>query len=342
MTIAWHSSRWVFAATEGGRFDPGTGPGRYERARNWLEGSGATRAMAAFTFDPDEQGSVVVTAGEPMIPGAEQAATLSGSVDGRAAWEEGFARATAALADGTLEKVVLARHLVCDFLEPVDAFAVWSRLTTENPETYQFLIDGLVGASPELLVGVDRRRVESLALAGTAASSQDLEGSKLEHEHQLAADSVKSALRRHVEDIRSTRSNHRFGELVHAATRFEGLLRPGSGILDLLAELHPTAAVAGTPRDAAIAMIRDIEPPRGLYAGPVGWFDTEGNGEFAIALRCGRVAGHRVVLYAGGGLVAGSDLLSEWAETELKLAPMQSALGIDHRRGDRVEPAPGS
>lgn len=329
MTIAWQSNRMSFAATEGARFDPGTGPGRYGRAREWLEESGTPRAMAAFTFDPEEQGSVVITAGEPLEPAAYHTPALAGTMDGRAAWDDGFTRVSVALADGGLEKVVLARQLVYDFDRPVDAFAIWSRLIEGNPGTYQFLIDGLVGASPELLVGVDQGRVESLALAGTARSSLDLTGSKMKHEHQLAADSVELALTPHVDDLESIRSDHRFGDLVHTGTRFEGLLRPGSGILDLLAELHPTAAVAGTPRDAAIAMIRDIEPPRSLYAGPVGWFDLAGNGEFAIALRCGQVSGHQVVLYAGGGLVAGSDRSLEWAETELKLGPMRSVLGVD-------------
>lgn len=329
MTIAWESTRMTFAGAEGNRFDPGTGPRRYERARDWLEMSGASRAFAAFTFDPDAEGSVVVTPGEAGEPAPAPFDPPVLITDGRAEWEEGFERAIEALADGRLEKVVLARQVAYDWGASADALAVWSRLTRNNPGTYQFLVDGLVGASPELLVGVDQGRVESLALAGTAGSPRGLHGSKVEQEHKLAADSVESAFRTHVHRIRSVRSAHRFGELVHTGTRFEGLLRPGSGILDLLADLHPTAAVAGTPRDDAVDAIRRLERPRGLYAGPVGWFDTEGDGEFAIALRCGQVSGRRVVLFAGGGLVPGSHRELEWAETELKLTPMRSALGID-------------
>lgn len=329
MIVAWASPRLSLAARVARRFDPGTGPDRYRRARDWLDGSGERLALAAFTFDLEEPGSLVVTPGEPVSdPNPESPSGGREQDDGRHRWEQGFVRATHAIAKGRLEKVVLARRVECRFERPVDPFAVWTDLAAGNPGTYPFLIGGLVGASPELLVGVDQGRVESLALAGTAGSARDLHGEKVDLEHTLAADSVESALMRHADGVRSNRATHRFGDLVHTGTRFVGHLKAGSGVLDLVADLHPTAAVAGTPREAAVDLIRELEDSRGLYAGPVGWFDAEGNGEFAIALRCGRVADDRVVLWAGGGLVAGSDREQEWAETELKLAPMRRALHI--------------
>jgi menaquinone-specific isochorismate synthase len=114
----------------------------------------------------------------------------------------------------------------------------------------------------------------------------------------------------------------------HVGTRIEGPAVPGTTVAEILADLHPTAAVAGTPTKTAMDLIREMEPrSRGRYAGPVGWMSAEGDGVFAIALRCGQVEGHHMTLFAGGGLVDGSEEDPELAETELKLAPMLAALG---------------
>lgn len=310
-------------------FDPGSGSGRYRRALEFLGETGEPRAVAAFTFDPEMSGSMVVV--PVAAPPAETEETSPGTVvdDGEESWRRGLATAMTAIASGRVEKVVASRRVEYRFDRPVDPLSVFSRLRAGDWGTYHFLVDGLVGASPELLVGMDRGRVEALALAGTAAVASDLDDSRIELEHTYAAASVAEVLERHTDRLSSARSVHTFGSLTHIGTRFTGRAGPATGVLDILADLHPTAAVAGTPAQAALELIREIEPDRGRYAGPVGWFDTEGNGEFAIALRCGQVSGTRVVLHAGGGLVAGSDPEKEWAETELKLAPMRAALGVE-------------
>ena len=121
----------------------------------------------------------------------------------------------------------------------------------------------------------------------------------------------------------------KFGDINHLATRVSGPAVAGTTVLDVLSSLHPTAAVAGRPSDTALKVIKDLEArSRGRYAGPVGWFNAGGEGEFAIALRCGLIDRDKVTLYAGGGIVRGSDVDSEFAETEMKLRPMLQALGL--------------
>ena len=185
-------------------------------------------------------------------------------------------------------------------------------------------------ASPELLVSLSDGHVVSLALAGTAVDADDLRSAKIEREHRYTASSVESALASHVSNLeKKSKRVVSFGDIKHLASRFEGAVLPGTSVLSVLASLHPTAAVAGTPTDPAVSLIRSIEPQgRGRYAGPVGWFNTDGEGEFAIALRCGLITGGMATLYAGGGIVVGSDPVSEFDETELKLRPMLRALGL--------------
>jgi menaquinone-specific isochorismate synthase len=187
-----------------------------------------------------------------------------------------------------------------------------------------------VGASPELLVSHRDGVISSLVLAGTAPNAESLGSAKMDLEHVLAASSVRDGLSQFVTALATpSRTVLEFGEIKHLATRFEGRATNGSTVLDVLGTLHPTASVAGTPRAAALDLIREIEPTsRGRYAGPVGWFNTAGEGEFAIALRCGLIEENQVTLYSGGGLVQGSEPTSEFAETELKLRPMLQALGV--------------
>ncbi|HEX6946968.1 MAG TPA: chorismate-binding protein [Acidimicrobiia bacterium] len=330
MKAAWSSPIGRIVGAMGEARDPGTGQDRYRGAFDLLVADGGKLALAAFTFDPDEPGSVVVMAG-PDVPIAIGSPIPSGRVtdDGRSEWEAGFDDAITSLASGEVAKVVLARRVTCVFESEVDPATVWRHLIDQNPGTYCFLIDGFVGASPELLVRVDDDRVESLALAGTAATEDALENEQILTEHRHTAESVGAALAPLTTEFSADRGIHRFGGLTHVGTRFEGKLKPGVTVLDVLADLHPTAAVAGTPRDASLDLIRRIEGPRGLYAGPVGWFDRDGNGEFAIALRCGRITDSQVTLYAGGGLLVGSDRDRESKETDLKLRPMLRALGLE-------------
>lgn len=331
MKVAWSSPTSSLEGGSGERFDPGIGSDRYLRALDWIRAKNLPRALASFTFDLDEPGSIVVAATDETTPPQPISPLPRGTVTdpGWEAWEAGFDGARTALESGELEKVVLARRVECTFESEVDAAAVWRRLVAANPGSYCFLVDGLVGASPELLTRVDGQMVESLALAGTAPAGGELAGDVIDREHRHAADSVADALRPLTTEIHSDRGIHRFGGLSHVGTRFHGVLRPEVSVLDVLAAVHPSAAVAGSPTDAAIRTIRANESPRGRYTGPVGWFDEIGNGEFAVALRCGLVAGDRVVLHAGGGLVRGSNRDRERSETTLKLGPMLEALGLE-------------
>lgn len=319
-------------------FDPGTGPDRYEKALVALRESGMPFGYASFTFDPDLEGSVVLVpdrisqvSTDDLAPSPRPMPDGWIETDGADRWMDGIGQALGHLESGQLEKVVLARQVAVDFGGEIPIREVTRRLHLDQPACYTFAVDGLVGASPELLVSLKDGRVRSLALAGTAMEADGLNSPKIEREHHYTASSVESALHEHVSDLEvKSRGVVSFGEIKHLASRFEGRSLPGTSVLSVLESLHPTAAVAGTPTAPAVELIRKIEPTgRGRYAGPVGWFNTDGEGEFAIALRCGLIEGARVTMYAGGGIVVGSDPASEFEETELKLRPMRRALGLE-------------
>lgn len=313
--------------------DPGVGPDRFRQALESLRSSGRPTAFASFTFDEAESGSVVVIP-EHTSRGSLPAESGSGPGarlvdDGIAAWREGFGLAMDAIATENLAKVVLARQVEVGLSNHIDATSILARLMAGNRDCYLFSVDGLVGASPELLVSLRGGRLRTLALAGTATDPDGLETVKISEEHRHVADSVTTVLSRHLDGVDLTEQvivSH--GAMSHVGTKIEGPAVPGTTVAEVLADLHPTAAVAGTPTKAAIDLIREIEPrSRGRYAGPVGWMGASGDGIFAIALRCGQIRGSRMTLFAGGGLVAGSEEGPELAETELKLAPMLEALG---------------
>lgn len=315
------------------RLDPGTGPTRYHKALEALRGSGRPVAFASFSFDIHEPTSVVVAPGttrlQPSListPSPDEVAIVDDGVD---AWTKGFHKAMLAVSAGEVEKVVLARQVLVELAPDFDATVLASRLAGANPGCFVFSVEGLIGASPELLVSVRGGRVKTLALAGTATDAEELESVKISEEHRHVSSSVRSVLSRHMTHIDLTEQvivPH--GAMSHVGTRIEGPARPGTTVADILADLHPTAAVAGVPTNSATELIREMEPAsRGRYAGPVGWLDTTGDGVFAIALRCGQVSGSRMTLFAGGGLVDGSEEAGELDETELKLAPMLNALG---------------
>lgn len=313
--------------------DPGPGPDRYRRALASLRASGRSMAFASFTFDPDETGSVLAIPesterGNPL-PGWDMTPAVEVVDDGVAVWRTGFEKSMLEIETGRVEKVVLARKVRALVSPDLDPGAVVARLAPDNPGCYLFSVDGLIGASPELLVSLRNGRVRTLALAGTATDPEDLETVKISEEHRHVSSSVFAGLSKHIIEVELAEQviiNH--GAMSHVGTRLEGPVRPNTTVADILADLHPTAAVAGSPTGTALDLIREVEPgSRGRYAGPVGWIDTAGDGVFAIALRCARIDAGRATLYAGGGLVAGSEEEAELAETELKLAPMLNALG---------------
>lgn len=334
--VIWSHGEATLLGYGGKRHDPGAGPGRYESAARALRSSGAGMAFASFTFDPDEEGSVVIipekviaitSRGAPALPLNEWRLRMVS--DGIDAWRAGLGRAVEALAEGLVEKVVLVRQARVAVDPAPHLPTVAERLRVEGLSSYTFLIEGLVGCSPELLVSLRRGRLTSLALAGTATDRRGLGSEKMRREHSLAVESVRAGLKGHVRSLDEDHAETRvFGDIHHLGTRLGGVATTGATVTKVLADLHPTAGVAGVPTPAALDLIRELEPgSRGRYAGPVGWFRPTGEGEFAIALRCGLVDGERAVLYAGGGIVEGSRPDEELAETELKLRPMLSALG---------------
>jgi menaquinone-specific isochorismate synthase len=255
-------------------------------------------------------------------------------------WEQAVAAAVGRITRGDLRKVVLARDLYASADAPIDPRVLLRRLAARYPDCFTFACAGLVGATPELLIRRDGREVSSLVLAGTkprgATAAEDdrlaaelTSSLKENEEHRYAAASLREALAPLCEalEVAGTPELIKYANVQHLGTRVRGTLAVNRSALALVAALHPTAAVGGTPTDAAVELIRELESmDRERYAGPVGWMDAEGNGEWGIALRCAQLDGRRARLFAGCGIVAGSDPAAELAETQVKFRPMQTAL----------------
>ncbi|MDQ1604476.1 MAG: menaquinone-specific isochorismate synthase [Actinomycetota bacterium] len=323
-------------------------------------GSGPV-AFGSFAFSDDEPSLLVVpevvlgrdgertwltTVGEPLrLASPEPVRATRGLryahgdvpvTDFRAA----VARAVDLISSGVLAKVVLARDLVAVAEDDIDVRAVLAGLTEANPDCWTYAVGGLVGATPELLLSRAGDRVLSRVLAGTTGRGVDadedrsrvdalLHSVKNQEEHRYAVESVVDALAPHVHDLAVPDRPHALvlSNLTHLATDVTATVRDGSDVLDLLGSLHPSAAVGGTPRRAALGVIGRLEAmERGRYAGPVGWVDANGDGEWGIALRCAQLAGPTARLFAGCGIVADSDPDEEVAETQAKLVPVRDAL----------------
>jgi menaquinone-specific isochorismate synthase len=273
-------------------------------------------------------------------------------------WEQAVAQAVATInAQGeALRKVVLAQDLYATAADPIDVRVLLSRLAARYPDCYTFACDGLVGATPELLIRRDGRQVSALVLAGTAprggtqAEDEELGAGLLAdakniEEHVYAVASMRETLGPLCEtlEIDPRPALLKLPNLQHLGTHVRGTLRstestarttvqskagntPKSA-LALAAAVHPTAAVCGTPAATAMELIRELEQmDRERYAGPVGWVDADGNGEWAIALRCAQLSGRTARLFAGCGIVAGSEPSAELAEAQVKFRPMRTAL----------------
>lgn len=290
------------------------------------------------------------TVGAP-VPDAEETAygphwagTVGPGAQSPQGYQDSVRQALERIAAGELSKVVLARDLTGSVPAGSDLRRLVRALSTGYPDTWAFAVDGLIGASPETLVTVQERTVTARVLAGTigrgadadadtAASARLASSTKDLDEHEYAVQSVLASLRPHTRALAASEQPFllKLPNLFHLATDVEGELADGGSSLDLIGALHPTAAVAGTPTAAAISAIRELEPfDRGRYAGPVGWVDAAGNGEWAIALRCAQFSPAEgaiaVTAYAGAGIVAGSDPESELLETRVKFRPLVDAL----------------
>jgi len=258
-----------------------------------------------------------------------------------AGYGDAVASAVARIGAGEVRKVVLSRELRAHLPAGADVRRALVELALGYADCWTFAVDGFLGASPETLVRVTDGRADARVLAGTAArgGNADTDGrsaaalsasAKDLAEHAFAVDSVLEALRPHTSSLEARGPfTLKLPNLWHLATDVTGTLADGSSALDLVAALHPTAAVAGTPREAALTVIRELEPfDRGRYAGPVGWIGADGSGEWAVALRSAQVdeAGD-ITAYAGGGIVADSDPVLEVAETTMKFRPIVEAFG---------------
>ncbi|WP_459984351.1 isochorismate synthase [Nocardioides sp. AN3] len=263
-----------------------------------------------------------------------------GALDGEQ-WMSAVAEAVARIDAGALEKVVLARDLIATTASAIDVRWPLAQLSASYPMCWTFHVDGLFGATPELLVRRERGLVTSRVLAGTirrtgdetrddelagalSRSSKDLE------EHEYAVRSVADALEPHCSSMNVPEAPFvlHLPNVMHLATDVTGVVRDGITSLELAAALHPSAAVGGTPRDRAVALIAELEQmSRDRYAAPVGWMDAAGDGEWGIALRSALVSGDTIRLFAGCGVVGSSDPASELAESQAKLVPVRDALG---------------
>jgi menaquinone-specific isochorismate synthase len=258
-------------------------------------------------------------------------------------WEQAVAEAVTAIKAGSLRKVVLALDQFATAAEPVDVRVLLRRLADRYPECFTFACDGMVGATPELLIRQAGRQVSALVLAGTAPRGGDpaedealgselLASEKNTEEHAYAVASMRDALEPLCDELDSQPRPAllKYPNLQHLGTRIRGMLAADGtprSALALVAAVHPTAAVCGTPTGAALELIRELEHmDRERYAGPVGWVDADGNGEWGIALRCAQLSGRTARLFAGCGIVAGSDPVAELAEAQVKFRPMRGAL----------------
>jgi menaquinone-specific isochorismate synthase len=257
-------------------------------------------------------------------------------------YRQAVAAAVRRLRETDLAKVVLAHDLVArvpDGEGPIDPRYLLHGLADRYPNCWVFSVDGLVGATPELLLGRSGDTVSARVLAGTmwpragldddALAAGLLASAKNQEEHRCAVDSVAASLAPFCTalDVPSEPVVLRLRNVVHLATDVQGTLADDVSLLTLTDAAHPTAAVGGTPRDAAVALITELEGmDRGRYAGPVGWIDSRGDGEFGIALRSAQVNGDSVRLFAGCGIMADSDPDNEVAEAAAKFVPMRDAL----------------
>ena len=357
-----------------------TGRNRFEEAREWwhhqletfavansVHGSGTGPVLfTSFSFDRNEESVLViprVVVGQkgsqswitwigdtPQPVLAESPAQFSqggftfgsGSISSDA-WKERVAEAINRIEKSQVDKVVLARDLAASTSSDIDARPILKKLAAEYPSTWTFAVDGLVGATPELLLRLSKGMVTSRVLAGTipktgdddkdlalaaslARSSKDLE------EHEYAVRSVAEALEPFCSSTNVPESPFvlHLANVMHLATDVTGALSETKQRVDafsLLKSLHPSAAVCGTPRNIAFDIIDEIEGMnRGRYAGPVGWIDASGDGELGIALRTGQISGKEIRIYAGCGIVAGSNPEKELEESAAKMIPMKSAL----------------
>lgn len=309
--------------------------GRADDGTRWLTTIG--RVDATTTVDPATFAGAAVPE-SAIDPGDVRIHTPTTPAEWCAALERGRRRLTD---DGPLRKFVFAREVVVETERPLPRAAVLDALRRGYPSCFITSIGPMVGASPELLLSRRGDIVRSRPLAGTARRSPDptvdarlaaglLASAKDRHEHQIVIDMIHDTLLRWCSylDAEPEPSVIGMANVQHLATYLEGRLSaPAATAIELVTALHPTPAICGTPTDLALEVIRELEGlERGAYAGPVGWVDAAGNGDWAVGIRSAELAGTRARVFAGVGVVADSDPEAELAETRNKLQAVLSAL----------------
>lgn len=264
----------------------------------------------------------------------------------REEWTRQVRAATDRIAAGTLSKVVLAQALEVELETGIEIPDVLERLRRTYPECYRFLIEptesaSFFGAPPERLVSLSGRQVETEALAGSAARGETpeedhelmtslLESEKIQHEQGVVVDTIREQLEPLGEVRVAEQTVRKLATIQHLRTPIRADLAADEHVLSIVEALHPTPAVGGLPPEEAWETIRGTETfERGWYAAPVGWFDADGNGEFAVAIRSGVASDDLVTLFAGNGIVADSDPDEEWEEVQLKYRAILDALAAE-------------
>lgn len=305
--------------------------------------------ICAMTFSCDSGGSPdavlagwMALAGEVVAALDRDAPSPSGvflqrlsSQPDDAVWLARVARAVTDIQSGELDKVVLARSIRVRSTRPFVPAALMAALATRYPGcihfTHFFSSGGvLLGATPESLVSLAAGQVVSDALAGTDWQSGRLDDEKSLHEHRLVVNAIVRALEPACGflQIPARPKVFELQELRHLRSVIRGTAGPGVSLLNLVERLHPTPAIGGAPARLALDWLaRHGEARRGWYSGATGWIGYDGDGEFAVALRCAWLDGNEAELYAGAGIVAGSDPRTELEETEAKLNAMLRVLG---------------
>lgn len=355
-----------------------SGPNRFEIARKWwhqqldsfeinneVHGPGTGPVLfTSFSFDESEESELVIpkvvvgtrnqstwitwigSETQPKLVERAEANPIPETTWREAdveSWKEKVRKAVIEIQKDALDKVVLAREIVADASSEIDPRSVLRNLAKEYPGTWVYSNNGLVGATPELLIRLSKSMVVSRVLAGTISKTGDDEkdlalaaslarSSKDLEEHEYAVRSVAEALSPFCSSTNVPESPFvlHLSNVMHLATDVTGAIKESHNVVDIfaiLSKLHPSAAVCGTPTAKAAQLIKEIEGlNRRRYAGPIGWVDAKGDGELGIALRCGYINGTEVHAFAGCGIVAGSDAEKEVIESKAKFLPIINAL----------------
>jgi menaquinone-specific isochorismate synthase len=308
-----------------------------------LEGSDAKISYSEFE-DEFEQFEQSVIASLETVPNETSDSFQIELLTSQQEWINAVNAVKWEIQGGGLEKVVLARAKRLYFAGEVDPFIALNELSKQYPDCTKFLFSfspgsAFLGATPEYLAAVQDGALRTMALAGSIRRGgtpeedkrlgQQLMGSaKDQREHDFVVNFLRETLGPLANGLAISQEPqlHELQNIQHLRTDVQASLRDGVDILDVVAALHPTPALGGLPRQRALEMIAELETEsRGWYGAPVGWLDGHGNGEFVVGIRSGVVQGNQACIYAGAGIVADSDPIGEWHETELKFEPMGKA-----------------